>query len=195
MQYSTQKLLFFSIISNGDSKMDVLFLISTALSVSADSFLCGLSLYVPLKDKNKAVIIIAVSVLVLCFTGAFLGLNLGRLFSRYANLIGGILLMIIGLIEVFEHNGKELITALKQKKIFDYFLVGIAVGLDGLVGSFTLSLLGYNLLLVVLTITVLHVMLLYVSISISTEFLLKHSAIVKSMPALIFMLGIYKVLC
>ncbi|MBR5439833.1 MAG: manganese efflux pump [Clostridia bacterium] len=175
--------------------MDVLFLISTALSVSADSFLCGLSLYVPLKDKNKAVIIIAVSVLVLCFTGAFLGLNLGRLFSRYANLIGGILLMIIGLIEVFEHNGKELITALKQKKIFDYFLVGIAVGLDGLVGSFTLSLLGYNLLLVVLTITVLHVMLLYVSISISTEFLLKHSAIVKSMPALIFMLGIYKVLC
>ncbi len=195
MEYSTHKLQFFNTMSNGVSKMDVIFLVSTALSVSADSFLCGLSLYVPTKSKNKAVLVIAVSVLFLCFIGAFLGAKLGLLFSKYASLIGGGVLMLIALIETANYKNENLLATIKDTNLHEYFLAGFAVGLDGLVGSFTLSLIGFNPFLVVGVITILHVLLLYVSISISTEFLLKHAIIKQVAPFLIFVLGLYKVLC
>lgn len=175
--------------------MDVIFLVSTALSVSADSFLCGLSLSVPQKSRVKAVLIIAVTVLFLCVIGAFLGSNLGKIFSKYAGLIGGTVLMFIGFIESVENSNEAPTLLIKQDGVIDYFLAGFAVGLDGLVGSFTLSLIGFNAFFVISIITVLHVLLLYVSISISTEFLLKHKIIKRLAPAFIFALGLYKVLC
>lgn len=194
MEYSTQKLPFFNIISSGDDKMDVIFLISTALSVSLDSFLCGLSLFVPTKDRNKAVLIIAVSVLLLCFIGAFLGLKLGIILSKFASKIAGAILILIAFLESFEKE-EDCFLNVKQHALIDYFLAGFAVGLDGLVGSFTLSLLDYNPALVTFIITILHVFLLYVSISISTKYLQRHAFIKRIAPVFIFILGFYKVLC
>ena len=174
--------------------MDIVFLISTALSVSADSFLCGLSLCVPQKDKNKALFAIAISVLALCFIGAFLGVNLGKILSKYANLLGGSVLLLIALREVFERENKGFLNYL-DNNFSHYFLAGFAVGIDGLVGSFTLSITGFNPLLVVLIITFLHVILLYLSISVSSSFLQKYAPIKQVAPAFIFLLGLYKVLC
>ena len=190
-----QNLPFFSIISIGDGILDFLFLVSTALSVSLDSFLCGLSLYVPPKHKNKAICIICLTIFTLCFIGAFLGLKLGSIFYKYSNVLGGFLLIIVALFEAMENEESERFITFKQKGVLDYFLIGFAVGMDGLLGSLTLSLMFFNPLLVTLIITFLHVILLYVSISISTEFLLKYSFIKRIAPTFIFILGVIKVLC
>lgn len=182
-------------MSNGDSNLDFLFLVSTALSVSLDSFLCGLSLYVPPKHKNSAICIICLTIFALCSLGAFLGLKLGAVFYKYSNVLGGFLLIIVALFETFENEKNERFLTPKQKSFFDYLLAGLAVGTDGLLGSLTLSLMFFNPLLVALIITFLHVALLYISISISTEFLLKYSAIKRVAPIFIFVLGAIKVLC
>ncbi len=173
--------------------MNTLILLATAVSVSADSFFCGLSLAVKSKNFFITVIGIAFSVLVLCVCGSVLGKIFGDFLKNYAEILGGIILLVVGLIGLFSKKDKQ-----KEKSSATDFnkslLLGFTVGLDGAVGSFTLTCSGYNGLFVALLITAIHVVLLIIAV-ILAKFIRKKLPSDSKFPSVILVvLGLYKLL-
>lgn len=169
--------------------MNVLILIVTAISVSADSFFLGLSLLLKSKNYFSTVSAIAVSVFILCFLGATLGEVFGEYLKNYAQVTSGLILFIVGISEIFFNKKTD--NKLENSSFKKSFFLGLSVGLDGAVGSFSLACLGYNGPFVAILITIVHVLLLIVAQSISK--LLKNVKISDKIPPLILAcLGIYK---
>ena len=94
-------------------------------------------------------------------------------------------------------NLKGKTTPLKTKdNIFlESVIIGFAIGLDGAVGCLSLSLMGYNSLLVPILITFVHVLLMNLAILISksklSKFLKKFSF---TPPLILFLLGLFKLI-
>ncbi len=173
--------------------MDFLFMLSASLSVSLDSFFCGLSLTTSKKNRIQATLTIALTVGLMCFFGAFIGYNAKSFLTKFAPLIAGVTLTAISVFKILNASkGKDI----KEGKtsIIKYIPLGIAVGIDGLIGSFSLVLIGYNVFFVSAIITILHTVLLYASISVSLK-IVKHKFIYKFPPVILLILGIYKIVC
>ncbi len=173
--------------------MNILFLILTALSVSADSFFCGLALLMKSKGGVKCVLSVATAVFILCLTGSSLGKILGNFLKNYAEILGGIILFLVGLTGIFK-NKKNEIKRLEKFSLKQSLLVGFSIGLDGAVGSFSLTASGFNYIFVALFITFFHVILLILALFLA-EKLSKRIKKESKTPSIILMcLGLYKLL-
>lgn len=72
-------------------------LLLLALATSIDAFIAGVSLSFLELDIIKTIIIIGIITLLLSLIGVRIGKVLGYLMERYADLVGGIILIFIGL--------------------------------------------------------------------------------------------------
>lgn len=176
--------------------MKVIFLTLTALSVSADSFFGGLALCLKTKCNIKSVFGVASAVLLLCLLGSTLGKIFGEFFKNYAELLGGIILVLTGICGLVKKEKEELGSLKGRDKttLKDSLLIGFSVGLDGAVGSFTLTASGYNGLFVAFFITLVHVVLLVLALLLADKINKKLTATSKLPHLILILLGIYKVL-
>ncbi len=176
--------------------MKVIFLTLTALSVSADSFFGGLALCMKTKCNIKSVFGVATAVLLLCLLGSTLGKIFGEFLKNYAELLGGIILILTGVLGLFKKKEADKNTAGVREKtsLKDSLLIGFSVGLDGAVGSFTLTASGYNGLFVALLITFVHVVLLVLALLLADKINKKLTATSKLPHLILILLGLYKLI-
>ena len=175
--------------------METLILLTTALSVSLDSFFCGLSMSVKTKENFKFLIGITLSVFLLCIIGNTLGIKAYNALSNFSELIGGIILIIIAIFGFFDNKNKS-VSACKTHNIFlESIIIGFAIGLDGAAGSLSLSLMGYSSIFVPILITLIHAILMHIAILISNSKATKFLKKFKHTPSLILLLlGTYKLI-
>ncbi len=174
--------------------MKTLILFTTALTVSLDSFICGLSMSIKTKENFKIVFGISFSVLIICLLGSIIGSNLYGFLSYFSELVGGLILIALS---ISGFKGKTEKTLLLKppniQTLKESVIIGLAIGLDGAVGCLSLSLMGITSLIVPIFITAMHVLLMNFAIAITNtrpaKILKKHSHV----PYFIlFTLGIYK---
>lgn len=173
--------------------MNYLFLTLTALSVSADSFFCGLALCMKTKGGIKTVLSVATTVFVLCFIGSTLGKIFGEFLKNYAEILGGIILFLVGIFGFFKKQKGE-ISKIEKFSVKQSLLVGFSVGLDGAVGSFSLTASGYNGLFVAGFITFVHVLLLVIALLLADKISKKIKSESKIPSIILTCLGLYKLI-
>ena len=178
--------------------MKIFTLLFTSISVSIDSFFCGLSLALKTNAKLKCIITIAITVFCLCFLGANVGFLASVTFQKYSNIIGGILLCALSF-NTF--NGSLKTTTLllpisnHNDNFLEYFLAGLSIGVDGMIGSISLTLVGFNYILVALTITLVHVLLLLTAFYSCFFIEIKNENLLSLLPSTtLLILGIIKIL-
>ncbi len=175
--------------------MKNIILLTTALSVSLDSFFCGLSMSVKTKKNFRFLFGISLSVLTLCFLGSTLGQKMQELLIEFSELLGGGVLLLISLFGFLKTEESELLVNEKENVFLESLIIGFAIGLDGAMGSFSLSLMGYNKIIVPLLITGAHVLLMNFAIIISSSKAVNPLKKLKSTPYIIlFLLGSYKII-
>ena len=164
----------------------------TAFAVSIDSFACGLSL--ALEKNNKPLLVALVTLTVFCMC---LATNYASLFfrdylnERVANL-GGIMLILVGFINLIKKDK----TQDTNKGLAQIIVVGFAVGLDGALANLSLALMGINSLLVPTTIAIFHGVMISFSLILSkTKIAKKISNLTFISPAILILLGTYKLIC
>jgi putative Mn2+ efflux pump MntP len=171
-------------------------LIIASISVSIDSFFCGLSLTLNKGDRKVTILGVIISVLALCLIGSTLGEEFGKLLENYANFLSGVILILVGLSAFKNKNDKSLVKILNEKPspFKQSLVVGFSVGLDGAVGCFSLTLNGYNGLMVALFITFVHALLLLLSLCVANTFYERVKKF-KNLPSIILIaLGLYKII-
>ena len=151
--------------------MNLFLLLATALSVSADSFFCGLATYSKEKKDKTNFIYIILTVFFLCSLGTLLANSLMTLFVEIAEPLGGSILALVAIYNFFIDLKSE-ITMLNQshycrRNMIEGFVIGSAIGIDGAIGCFTLSLSGLGGLKAPLLVTFTHYILLEVAYHIS----------------------------
>ena len=171
--------------------MKIFYVLLTAITVSVDSFLCGLSL--SLKNKNKLAIILGISsvVCLLCFVATFFGNLFENFLKSKTEVFGGLILIIISVYNFFSSEKEQK----EQKSILKYSLfVGFAIGIDGACASFSLAVMGYNSILIPLVFTFFHLVFISFSFIVSKNKFLKRIAQNRYIsPLLLFSLGVYKI--
>ncbi len=175
--------------------MKMAFLALTALSVSADSFFGGLALCIKNKCKIKTVFGVLSAVLTLCLLGSTLGKIFGEFLKNYAEILGGAILIITGVLGLIkkEQSNAHLNGIKNDASIKDSLLIGFSIGLDGAVGSFTLTASGYNGLFVAIFITFIHAVLLILAMLLANKINKKLTATSKIPHLILILLGIYKI--
>ena len=143
--------------------MKVLFLLFSAITVSADSFFVGLSLYNRSKDYKGVLIGVLSAVFCLCLLGATVGFLIPEKFANFANFLAGCCLIIIAINELNKTKIFVNMLAFEESLLNLSLIGGVSIGIDGFIGSLTLVLLNYNPLLVALLITLTHGLLLCLS--------------------------------
>ena len=176
--------------------MQLILLITTAITVSIDSFICGLSLQSQYKSNFKILLGICLAVFITCTIGAISGNVIGTILNRYAELIGGIILYLVAIINLNCQSPQTPTILQKTNKIFAISItVGVGVGLDGALACFSLVAIGYNPLLTVLIMTIAHVIAMLFAILIADNVLTKK--IIKSnyiAPLILAIIGAYKII-
>ena len=178
--------------------MNTIFLITTALSVSVDSFICALTLPYQYKNVYQTLLIICIPIFLVCLIGGLGGKTIGALLNSYANLIGGVILITVALINSFSFSKKDeklLLSRNKHEKVYkELTAVGLAVGFDGAVACFSLVTLGFNVALVITLITFTHAITLYIAIISKKYSVIKGIKFIKIIsPLTLTILGILKV--
>lgn len=145
--------------------MQTIYLLFTALTVSADSFLCGLSLHAQYKGNLKMIAGICISVTITCILGGIGGKETGVFLQNYSNLLGGLILYFIGVINAIDTVSKPtFLTSLENNVFIKSVTAGVGVGLDGALASFSLVAIGYNAFMVVSLITATHLLTLIIAV-------------------------------
>lgn len=175
--------------------MKMVFLALTALSVSADSFFGGLALSIKNKCKIKSVFGVLSAVLLLCLLGSTLGKIFGEFLKNYAEILGGAILILTGVCGLLKkkQSNTNLSSGKNEVSIKDSLLIGFSVGLDGAVGSFTLTASGYNGLFVAIFITFIHAVLLLLAMLLANKINKKLTSTSKIPHLILILLGIYKI--
>ena len=88
--------------------MNFIFLLTTALAVSIDSFVCGLTLSFNCKKKLKLILGVTSVVFVLCLTANYLGAYLKNFLTEKTASLGGIILIAVGIINLFSKKDNNL---------------------------------------------------------------------------------------
>ena len=169
--------------------MNVTFLALTCLSVSADCFFIGLSISIKNTKKLPATLIVTSVVFALCLTGALLGKIFGEFLKNYAQLLSGIILIAVGISGLIDKGEVKHTNNVKQ-----LIFVGASVGLDGAVGSFSLTAIGYSGIFVAFSITLIHFVFLILAFLLGKKLSKKIKAESKLPPLTLIALGIYKLL-
>lgn len=168
--------------------MKTLFLLTTALTVSVDSLVCGLSLSLNSKRKFPIACLIASIVLVMCEITNYLGYALNSFFTEDVASFGGVILIAIGLFNLLSSKSKG-------SSLGNVIFAGFAVGLDGAFANLSLSLMGFNDFYVPIVIAFMHFITVLVGILLANTKALK--AVSKFdfvAPLILVFLGFYKIL-
>ena len=179
------------------SLMNLFILLLTSDSVSIDSFFCGLILSLKNKAKFKPILTIALTVFCLCFLGSNFGFLSSTLLKKYSNLIGGLILCFLSFKQTpsIQDNFFSIMQNNQTSPFFDSFLIGISIGVDGLIGCISLTLIGFNYILVTLIITSVHVLLLISAFNLSSLIVIKNKLLFELIPSITLLtLGITKLL-
>lgn len=175
--------------------MEILILLTTAFTVSLDSFFCGLSMSIKTKDNFKFILGISLSVFTLCILGRFIGIKTSNALLNYSEMVGGSILIIIALFGFIENLNKSEYSTPCKNLFLESIIIGFAIGLDGSAGCISLALSGYTSILVPVLITIVHVILLNVAILISKTKVAKTLNKYKFTPQIIlFLLGCFKII-
>ncbi len=159
------------------------YILATSLSVSIDSFFGGLSVVHSGNFFIKVTKIIAV-VLVACLISNYFGKLLFPLFKSNTEVLGGICLIAIALYQLFS----------KKKETQNPYFLGFAVGIDGACASFSLAIMGYNSILVPLSLTFFHLIFLCLGYAVTRIGKIKKISENKFLsPSILTGLGIYKI--
>ena len=173
--------------------MNTIFLLTTALIVSIDSLICGFSLSVKARKTWIVLLGICFSVFTLCMLTSILGILLEDVFSENIANLGGLILIAIGIYNLCPKKDKknnQNSSTLKQS-----IIAGFGVGLDGAFANLSLSLMGYNSIVVPLVITGMHVALISVGIFLSKSFTRLTFGKLSFIPPLVLIaLGLYKLI-
>ena len=173
--------------------MQLLFLLTTALTVSIDSFLCGLSIETQYKGGYKMLLGITFAVFLVCLLGGFCGATLGEFFKNYSNLVGGIILYLVAVINSMPKREKpNKITPINLNVFKKSIMVGFGVGVDGALACFSLASTGYDALTVVSLITVMHLITLLFAIILVDKLKNKLSNYENLSPLILAFLGAFK---
>ena len=167
------------------------FLLLTAFTVSIDSLVCGFSLSFLGKKKLTLVAGIALTVYIMCLFTNYLALFLQDYITERAASLGGIILIGVGVYNLFKRDGA---TKLDGKNVLKQSLVtGFAVGVDGAAANLSLALMGINAFYVPLTIAAMHALMIAAGIVLSETPLVKKFDKFDFIPPLILIvLGVYK---
>ena len=174
--------------------MIVIYLVFTALSVSLDSFFCGLS--TSSRGDNDLITLLGISgtVFLLCFTASTIGTQFSEFLSGGADILGGAILIVVAAYGLIRKEDKNLLIKPKQNSLIQAIIIGFSIGLDGALGCFSLTVLGMNAMLVTVYITAFHVLLLELSF-IAASKLKKLAERFRFLPPLIlFALGYFKLI-
>lgn len=159
------------------------YIIITALSVSLDSFFGGLSV----KPKGffvKSLKIILV-VFAMCLTANYFGKLILPLFKSNTEVFGGLCLILVAIYQLL----------CEKKQSQNAYLIGFAIGIDGACANFSLAIMGYNFILVPLTLTFFHYIFLCVGYGITRIGRFKKISQNPFLaPCILTMLGIYKII-
>lgn len=169
--------------------MNLLILLSTAIAVSVDSFVCGFSLP-DNNNKPKTYLTIFFVVFIMCLITDVMGIFCKGIIPFDVSIVGGIVLCIIALqnaIDVFKKTDTN-------AKITD-FLIGFGVGLDGAYANFSLAVMGIHGLIVPLLIATFHVAFIYFGAKLSNISYRKLSKYKIIPPTLLFAIGVYRIVC
>ncbi len=167
------------------------FLLLTAFTVSVDSFICGFSLAKTSNKKRQIIACVFLTVLLMCFFTNYSALLLKNVNPVYTSVIGAIILILVGIYNLFftTNNQSEKIAS----KAF--ILAGFAVGLDGAMANLSLSLMGINSFYVPIIIAVMHAIMVLLGIILSNVKLwakiMRYNFI---SPVILIALGAYKLL-
>lgn len=174
--------------------MNFFYVLITAITVSLDSYVCGLSL--SMKHERKAKIIFGISsvVFVLCLTAGLFGKFLSSFLKNKSEPIGGTILILVALYEFFtpddEKNEKKNNSILKTSLI-----VGFAIGLDGACACLSLTVTCPYPLTLALLFTAFHLVFMTLSfITAKNKFLKKLTSNKNIAPLILACLGACKIL-
>lgn len=76
-----------------------------AIATSIDALAVGVSFAFLGISIVQTIIIIGIITFVLCFLGIIIGEKLGDIFKNYAEIVGGVILILIGINILLEHTG------------------------------------------------------------------------------------------
>ena len=76
-----------------------------AIATSIDALAVGVSFAFLGIFIVQTIIIIGIITFVLCFLGVIIGEKLGDIFKNYAEIVGGVILILIGINILLEHTG------------------------------------------------------------------------------------------
>ena len=163
-------------------------IILTSVTVSLDSLICGLSLSMSGINKKNLIIGIAVTVLIMCLVASICGTILSQILSEQVAGCGGIILVIIGVINLFKRD-----TEIKSNKTAfkEVVATGFAVGLDGAFATLSLAVMGMNALYIPFIIAFFHALLIYLGTILGEK--PKRLKISIIAPFILIGLGIYKI--
>jgi len=160
------------------------YVIIVALTVSIDSFFCGISLIKKTKVLLDIIKIISV-VLVMCLTAYYLGNYLTSFFNYNLELIGGIIFILIAVLNLFS----------KEKNAKTSYCLGFAIGLDGSCATFSLAIMNYKNFLIPLIVTFFHLIFLVLPLLLSkVKFIDKICENKIIAPLVLTLLGLYKII-
>lgn len=169
--------------------MQTIYLLITALTVSADSFICGLSLHAQYKGNFKMIAGICISVTITCILGGIGGKETGAFLQSYSNLIGGLILYFIGVVNAIDTlNAPTLLIPFENNVFYKSITAGVGVGLDGAFACFSLVAIGYNAFMVVTLITATHLLTLIIAVYILDNRIAKIITNLKLLPPFILAL-------
>lgn len=167
-------------------------LLITALVVSLDSFVCGLSLSIGNNKKIYLVTIITLIVYLMCLVTNYSTLLVTNYLTEEASCFGGALLILVGTYNLLKKED-NLATNDNKSFLVQCCIVGFAVGLDGAIGNFSLALMGINDFYVPLLIALTHGVMILLSVLLCETNFFKKISKYKFIPALLLiLLGLYK---
>lgn len=164
----------------------------TAVTVSLDSFICGLSLSIGKSKKIPLILIVTITVLLMCLITNYATYLLKDVLSEKTASFGGLILIGVGVFNLLKKEKEE-----KDKKdrsfIIQSLIAGFAVGLDGAIANFSLALMGMAEFYVPIIIALTHGVMIGLSVGLSNTALFKKISKYKFIPPIILiLLGIYK---
>lgn len=165
-------------------------LLITALTVSVDSFACGLGLSLGKKRNFLPVPVITATVFIMCLIAHFAAIPLSAVLTEKVASFGGLILIGTGVFGLFKREKDDK----TRKGLWDTVLVGFAVGLDGACADLSLALMGLDGIIVPVVIALMHALAVFFGILLSGA--VKKSVMEKIgflSPAILIAIGVYKI--
>lgn len=171
------------------------YLFLTALTVSIDSFVCGFSLALINKKKLPIIIEIALTVFLMCAIVNYSTKMFNNFLTEKTSCLGGIILVFVGIYNILKSKIKKNNCKTDKNISGQIFITGIAVGIDGALANLSLALMDINQFYVPITIAIMHALMIWLGIMLSsTKIARKFAKIELFSPFILICLGVYKML-